>query len=238
MARAREWSLRCSLELQLHDKAAWTTLTYDEEALPPTLRKPDLSGWLKRFRKAMGPTRIRFFGSGEYGEQNGRPHYHVLLYGADPVKDRDTITETWGQGRTFTVQVTPANIAYTAGYTAKKIGFKKEAATERVDPETGEVYHWEPPFILMSRRPGIGGEARKYTESWRMYAVHNGTRMPVPRFLHDAWREKANPEQVERLLYEKQQIALERDAVTKSSIEAGERIEMRKQELRGSKRQL
>jgi hypothetical protein len=81
-ARAKEWALRCQLELQEHDHAVFTTLTYDEKYLPPTLNKRHLTLWLKKLRKRTGTTQpVRFFACGEYGEQNARPHYHAILYG-------------------------------------------------------------------------------------------------------------------------------------------------------------
>ena len=82
----------------------------------------------------------------------------------------------------------------------KKIGWRREEAQERVDPETGEVYQWQPPFVQMSRRPGIGGHARQWPSSWRLYAVDDGYKMPVPRFLHDSWKAQASKEEIEELL--------------------------------------
>lgn len=237
MANARAWALRCTLELEQHRSATFTTLTYNDQRLPPTLEKTHLALFLKRLRKRMGPTRpIRFFACGEYGEQNGRPHYHALLYGAS-TKDADTIEETWGQGFTSTYDVTPAAISYVAGYSAKKIGYAKEAQTQRVDPETGEVYRWQPPFLQMSRRPGIGGEARQFTQSWRLYAVHNGTRIPVPRYLHEAWKESATEQQIEELIDEKSKLALHRDT-TPERLAAAEQIAIRKQKERSERRKL
>ena len=201
MAAAKAWALRCRLELQLHDSAVFTTLTYSDEKLPPTLRKVDLQLFLKRLRRRLGSTRpVRFFASGEYGERTARPHYHAILYGLDKDRDADLIEATWGNGHTHTDSVSPASIAYVAGYTAKKIGWRREEAQERVDPETGEVYQWQPPFVQMSRRPGIGGHARQWPSSWRLYAVDDGYKMPVPRFLHDSWKAQASKEEIEELL--------------------------------------
>lgn len=237
MASARAWALRCHLELQQHDNAAFTTLTYDEERLPPTLSKRHLQLFIKRFRKNVGAARpIRFFACGEYGEQRGRPHYHAIIYGASEA-DRNLVEETWGHGHTRTEPVTPARIAYTAGYTAKKIGYMKDASYERIDYTTGEVYQWQPPFLQMSRRPGIGGAAREHIQSWRLYAVEptQKYRMPVPRFLHEAWKKTANEEEINELILEKQKIALRRDT-TPERITAAEQIAIKKQELDGQKR--
>lgn len=238
-ARAREWALRCRLELQQHDKAVFTTLTYDPEHEPPTLDKTHLSTWIRRLRKAVGPTRpLRFFACGEYGTRKHRPHYHAILYGISE-KDRDTIHDTWAKGRTQTETVTPRSIAYVAGYTSKKIGYAKHAAEERVDPETGEVYQWQPPFIQMSRRPGIGGHARQWASSWRMFAIYDGQKIAVPRFLHEAWKKQATEEEIEKLITEKAQLnsTLSRDT-SPERLEAAEKIAQKKQELQALKRKL
>lgn len=241
--KARAWALRCHLELEQHRHAVFTTLTYDDTHLPEfrSLEPTDLQLWLKRLRERLRKTpgtarHLRFFAAGEYGETNHRPHYHAILYGPSTAQE-ELIHETWGKGHTLTVDVTPAAIAYTAGYTAKKIGWKGHTRSI-VDQETGELlYQWEPPFIRMSRRPGIGGHARQWPQSWRSYAVHNGTRIPVPRFLHEAWKAQATEEQIEQLRKEvKERLALK--DTSKERREAAEQIAIARQQLKGSRRKL
>lgn len=234
-AHAKAWALRCTLELQQHDSAVFTTLTYSDENLPVTLEKRHVQLWLKRLRKSIHRP-IRFFASGEYGERTQRPHYHALVYGLTN-EEGPQISETWGLGQCRTYPITPATIAYVAGYTSKKIGFKQRARPEQVDPDTGEVYTWQPPFIQMSRKPGIGGHARQWPESWRLYAVLNGSIMPVPRYLHDAWKKQATPEQQEELLYEKSKLALNRDT-TERTLEAKEKIAVAKQAIQADRRKI
>lgn len=241
---ARQWSLRCQLELQIHDTATFTTLTYEDEKLPPTLRRRDLQLFLKRLRKRLDSRRLRFFAAGEYGEQNNRPHYHAILYGARE-NDSDLIHDTWGAGFTQTVNATPAAIAYTAGYCAKKITWRLQADQEQIDYRTGEVYRWQPPFLQMSRNPGIGGHARtQYTNSWRLFAVDNSTRLAVPRFLRKAWDELAssernsyNSEAIELRDFETWQNSLTRDKST-PRLEAAEKIQLSQQALRAQRRKL
>lgn len=219
-AKAREWALRCHLELKEHKTAAFTTLTYSNEHLPPSLNKKHLQNWLKRLRDRVARSKttepIRFFACGEYGEQTKRPHYHAILFGLSE-KDAETIQKAWPHGHAETLAANPGSINYVAGYTAKKMGDHRKGqekrvpeghGIERVDEETGEVYHtWQPPFIQMSRKPGIGGAARKkYRQSWRSVAVVNGNTQPVPRYLHDAWKEKATLEEIEKLENEKHEL--------------------------------
>lgn len=145
--------------------------------------------------------------------------------------------DTWRAGHTRTDPVTPARIAYVAGYTAKKVGYRAREAEERVDYTTGEIYHWQPPFLQMSRRPGIGSEARNFTNSWRLFAVSNGSKMPVPRYLHDAWKAQASTLDLEDLEYEKHKIAAHRDS-SEYRLEAAEKRAIARQSLQASSRHL
>lgn len=185
--------------------------------------------------------RIRFFASGEYGEKTARPHYHAIIYGASQ-RDAQLIEDTWAMGHVRTESVSPARIAYTAGYTSKKIGFKQEKRERMtVDPETGEVlaeYLWQPPFIQMSRRPGIGGDARQHKESWRAYAIHNGSQIPVPKFYHEAWKQTATAQMIEDLEYERQQNRVKKSPITPETLKGAELVAIGKQEMKASRRRL
>lgn len=254
-AQARGWALRCQLELESHNRAAWANLSYSPEELTRlqsplapkgTLSRHDLSKFLRSVRKRLAPWRkrkmgatrsVRFFGSGEYGETNARPHYHVVLYGVDHQADAELLHDTWGKGLTLITPVTPANIAYTAGYTAKKLGWQAMAKQTMVDYTTGEEFTWQPPFLQMSRRPGIGAAARQFISSWRLYAVANGHKLPVPRYLHQAWLDQATPLDREELLLEKLLMAEKRD-VSDKALKALEQIALAKQSLAGQKRKL
>ena len=105
--------LRCEHEVSLRDDNSWLTLTYDDENLPDngSLRKKDLSGFLKRLRSRRSGDVIRFFACGEYGGRFDRPHYHVLLFGYGfpdkvPGPERngyrmwnsEELDETWSKG--------------------------------------------------------------------------------------------------------------------------------------------
>lgn len=234
----RGWALRCYLELEQHDRATFTTLTYAPEHLPPTLAKRHLQLFLKRLRRKLErstPARaLRFFASGEYGETTHRPHYHAILYGID-ADENDLIEEAWGLGHARSAHITPERISYIAGYTYDKLEEEPGREHERVDLTTGEIYRWQPPFRQMSRRPGIGGHARQYVQSWRLTAIHNGTKMPVPRFLHEAWKAQATEEQINQLLEEKKQIAQTKDR-TRERLTAAEQIAKKRQEINAVKR--
>lgn len=234
MAAAQAWTLRCQLELQRHDTAIFTTLTYDDENVPITLPQPKtaLPLWLKRLRKNTGK-KLRFFACAEYGERTKRPHFHAILYGLS-MADAGMVESTWGRGHTRTEPITPARIAYTAGYCQKKIGYKRHQH-EKVDPQTGEVYTWQPPYKLMSRRPGIGANAKKWAQSWRLFAIKDGHKMPVPRFLHEAWKQQATIIEQEELAFEKSTL---NRYTTEKQRQAQEQIAIAQQRLSAEKRQL
>lgn len=236
MSRAREWAVRCTLEWQRHERAAFVTLTYRDQHLPPTLRKDHLSGWLKRLRARLDPVRIRFFACGEYGERTHRPHYHALVFG---VQDTPHFRAAWPYGdRVWADPVTQGRINYVCGYVQKKFG-TKEDFEERVDPETGEIYTYQPPFHLMSRGGrggvGIGGHAREHWRSWRKTAIHKGREVPVPRYLHQAWLANATETQIHQLKQEKLSTAV---TLTRYSLQAAEKIAESRLNLHSSKRSL
>jgi len=217
-SKAREWALRCQLELQSHSLASWATLTYDEEHVPLTLDKSHLQGFIRALRKRLGTHSVRYFASGEYGELTERPHYHAILFGVP--QGHTDLQRSWPYGHLQSDPITPANIAYTAGYCSKKVGWKLDLG-QRVDLETGEVYDYQPPFTLMSRNPGIGSNARdQYPASWRDKAIYNGLEIPVPRYLHQGWQKTATPTQIQKLQEEKSAKPL-RDT-SKQSLQAAE----------------
>jgi len=230
ISRAREWAIRCSLELQKYSRASFVTLTYAEKYVPPTLSKSDLSKFTRSLRKKLGS--LRFFGCGEYGETSTmRPHYHAILFGSE---DHEAAQRSWGKGFVTMSEVTPGRIAYTAGYCAKKLGFHR-AKGEEIDYSTGEIYTHQPPFLQMSRRPGIAGDFRAHWRSWRSTAIWQGRPFPVPRFLHASYLEHASVSELAALELEKVE---SRGVVTIRELDAKEQIANSRVRLRSERSQL
>lgn len=230
---AQAWALRCQLEYHEHTAAIFATLTFAEEHLPLTLSKRHVSDYIRKIRKEF-PNRLRFFASGEYGETTGRPHYHAIIYGLSKCAE-PRLAEAWEKGHIKVDSATPANIAYTAGYCSKKIGYRRYEH-ERVDAATGQRYTWQPPFILMSRNPGIGATAKKYLNSWRLYAVKDGHKMPVPRYFKKHWKDNATPEELDQLAQEI--AALNKDPLTRQQLDAAEKIAAQRHKMAGERRKL
>lgn len=236
-SRAREWAFRCTLELKTHAQACWVTLTYDQDHVPYTLSKDHFAGYLKRLRSRIPARGIRFFGCGEYGEQNGRPHFHIILFGLN--RNERAIREAWSFGHLRVDPLTPAAISYVAGYTQKKAGRPSRTPEEfEIVDDFGEVHRirYQAPFTQMSRNPGIGSDARKHHRSWREKAVYEGLEIPVPRYLHNAWIKNTSPE--EHQLLKTQNQNKPRYVHDRASLQAMAAHALAKQNLRAQKRPL
>lgn len=142
----------------------WTIEENDKATLVPE----DLHRFINTFRQIMlreyGVSGIRFLACGEYGEQNLRPHYHIIFLNCPlPAKTfynvrikngnmyyQNTIIErAWTKGISNICEATWNTMSYTARYITKKINGELEA----------DVY-WsngiEKEFFRVSRDPGIG----------------------------------------------------------------------------------
>lgn len=149
MNYVKQWTIRCLMEAKNHMDTTFVTLSYNEENYPKngSVSKRELQLFFKRLRKRVNKT-IRYFACGEYGEKTGRAHYHAIIFGMGQ-RETKTILEIWGKGFIKCGTSTAKSIAYTAGYIMKKIKGK----------EGKDIYkknNLEPPFTLVSRRPGIG----------------------------------------------------------------------------------
>ena len=78
--------MRIMNEVRMHDVSCFVTLTYNDENLPKdnTLVKEDLQKFWKDLRYRIFPEKIRYFASGEYGDETQRPHYHAVIFNYFP----------------------------------------------------------------------------------------------------------------------------------------------------------
>lgn len=96
----------------------FVTLTYDDEHLPYGLQHEDFRNFMKRLRKLDGTTGVKFFVAGEYGEENGREHYHIVFF--NYTYDADTLMRAWKKGFVHDGTLTFNAIKYANGYVNKK----------------------------------------------------------------------------------------------------------------------
>lgn len=201
MLEGLEWSSKCFL-----------TLTYSPDKMPlvqksttPTLLRTDLQKWLKRFRKKVEPTKVRYFAAGEYGDQTQRPHYHLIMFGWPACAHGRTrkhvkvcceacevVRQTWGQGHIMNAEFNRHTVQYTCGYVIKKM----------TNPDDFRLGGREPEFATMSLRPGIGAYAMDEMASQVMKydleslgdvptALDHGRKtMPLGRYLTKRLRER------------------------------------------------
>lgn len=154
-------------------------MTYADTEIPPgaSLVPSDVQLFLKRLRTFYAPIRLRYFAVGEYGDQTGRPHYHLAIFGVGPLSIAglsvptkvvqpfklttsglpvyigDPLYSIWGKGHVFVGDLTKDSAQYIAGYVTKKMTNGKDQKT----------LQWlngrHPEFARMSLRPGIGATA-------------------------------------------------------------------------------
>lgn len=191
--RRRIWTHRIILEAMEHESSVFITLTYSDKYLPDDdLVSPrELQLFIKKIRKKH---KVRFYGVGEYGEESGRPHYHVVLFGYPQCERGKTfekvgkecckwcteIKEKWGKGNIILGSLTPESAAYVAGYVTKRLGKGSDQSKK--------------PFARMSNRPGIGAgvmddvASELMTENYKgedvPYSIsHGARRLPLGRYL-------------------------------------------------------
>lgn len=175
--RSIMWAARCMHEIQMHDDSQFITLTYENEPMHGSLNPPDFVKFMKRYRKFLGETKIRFFHGAEYGDQLHRPHHHAIIFGhifddLEPFRECEgiityyspTLEKLWGHGFCTVGEATFQSAAYVARYCMKKVSTGKNsqdkhyAHYEKVCSTTGETRQILPEYATMSRRPGIGSE--------------------------------------------------------------------------------
>lgn len=218
---------------QAHVPLSWYTDPDTGEAFQAmTLRKRDFQLFMKRLRKEYEPQKIRFFAAGEYGDKKLRPHYHVILFGLHiddlqlyeehvgdfPYYTSERLQKVWDSGLDNWIDlkyiskggitplatrgmviIAPVNwqtCAYVARYVIKK---QKGPASA-----VYQLHNIEPPFSLMSRKPGIG---RQYYDdhldlydyqSINVSTPEGGRKFRPPKYF-DRLRMQDAPEQYEQI---------------------------------------
>lgn len=190
LERSRQWALRCVHEASLHDSNLFLTLTYNDENLPPynSLNPLHTQLFLKKLRKKFG-SGIRFYLTGEYGEETLRPHYHAIMfnfslpdlrfykknYDGQILHTSALLDKVWGHGECKVGSVTFDSAAYVARYVVKKVTGKSAAA---------HYGNRVPEFSRQSLKPGIGAAwYEKYVhETYPSdFIVYDGVRMRPPK---------------------------------------------------------
>lgn len=187
---SNEWADRCYLESQEHKDNCVITLTYANTS--GELCKRDYQLFLKRLRKAIYPTKIKYFISGEYGSMFGRPHYHLIIFGWKPLDcvpyrlsksliqmyNSPLIDSVWGKGyATVDLNVDRKACFYSAKYMQKAVS-------------SFGVQHAQPPFVACSKGIAAAAASRYDPEKNSMIYIAGKARN-APRYFRKVF-EKNN----------------------------------------------
>jgi hypothetical protein len=186
--RRKEWSFRLWEEFRTAISADFLTLTYREDAVPWSNDKMTLERLrFQRFVKAInkeqkkqGAAPMRYYGTGEYGTETDRPHYHLIAFNITP-KTRLKLNDLWPEGFIYRRNVGVESIEYVTKYLI-------DADEEYIDREK--------PKAIMSKRPAIGIKYIERTGAWnyksgmtsaecKYYTMFKGKRHRLPRIFKD-----------------------------------------------------
>ena len=194
--KSTEWSYRIILESSLYEKNCFCTLTYSKTT--GELFKSDFQKFMKRLRKFLQLTKIRFFACGEYGSKGRRPHFHCIIFGWQPndlvifnkkekLYGSQILEKIWTHGFVSVSPLTLETAKYCAKYLQKlnKLKDKKQQ-----------------PFLLMSLKPGLGLSAflqkkDSYLPTDKIYI--DGHYVKIPRYFLDKLKKEANVEDLQKI---------------------------------------
>ncbi len=190
IAISRDWSCRILHELEYYKESCFITLTYNEENIPKTgsIVKEDLRNFMKRLRKNT-KKKIKYFACGDYGEEKGRPHYHLITLGInydwEGFKYKKTIkskgkmikiyeVDEWTNGFVHVGTVTPDSVRYVTDYVMRS--YSGTLLTEKYGKK-------ENPFRSVSQGLGrqfcLDNQEKLKREECTQY---QGVRVGLPRY--------------------------------------------------------
>ncbi len=149
--RVSGWAFRLNKQSEQSNSAHFVTLTYNDEHIKKTkngfetLVKKDVQDFFKRLRK-LTKQKISYYAVGEYGDTGERPHYHIILFNANP----KLVENAWKLN-----DITLGNVHFgdvgdaSVGYTLKYISKDKKIPQFNGDDRQKE-------FALMSKGLGAG----------------------------------------------------------------------------------
>lgn len=185
--RQNAWTVRLREEQKVSDKSYFFTLTYDEHNVPlfindftgevlPTLRKDDVSAFMKRLRNHFASRTLKFYAIGEYGTDTQRPHYHGILFLKSPKTAEyvyDSLSNSWQKGFIKLDVLNENRIKYVSGYFLNKLQCPDDV---------------QKPFSLMSKGLGLNYVDTMYDwhkSTQNFYAPYFDKKQPLPRYYKD-----------------------------------------------------
>lgn len=187
--RMYEWITRLEHELETTMYGVFATLTYEEEHIPKdrNLSKRTLQLFFKRLRRILeyyhNNEHISYYAIGDYGDLEGRPHYHCLIFGISKSHPVFTYSDyqkgyatckAWLNGFVHVLPMTDFRIKYVTSYITKKHTWRDKLKMFGVTVE---------PFSLMSK--GIGKQYcldHKESLTKDMQIYRQGAPRMLPRY--------------------------------------------------------
>ena len=191
--RVSGWAFRLNKQSEQSNSAHFVTLTYNDEHIKKTkngfetLVKKDVQDFFKRLRK-LTKQKISYYAVGEYGDTGERPHYHIILFNANP----KIVENAWKLNDIILGNVHFGDVGdASVGYTLKYISKDKKIPQFNGDDRQKE-------FALMSK--GLGaGYLTKNMIKWhtkgnienKVYLpLKDGKKAAMPRYYKDKLYDK------------------------------------------------
>lgn len=194
---SNEWYVRLYHEMVTHasHEHAFVTLTYDNVNLPEDGNgvKQDLVDFVKRLRDRLNyPEDLKYFGASEYGKENGRIHYHLILlnlsreicdFSVPKIRKnfRKLVRDTWNMGRTESSRLHDRRIRYVVDYISSS------------DKLMSEKFGHAKEFRIMSNFIGFdwidNPDNQKFVQE-NNFVIINGYKYSVPSYYKRKLRER------------------------------------------------
>jgi hypothetical protein len=191
--RVSGWAFRLNKQSEQSNSAHFVTLTYNDEHIKKTkngfetLVKKDVQDFFKRLRK-LTKQKISYYAVGEYGDLGERPHYHIILFNANP----KIVENAWKLN-----DITLGNVHFgdvgdaSVGYTLKYISKDKKIPQFNGDDRQKE-------FALMSKGLGAGyltenmvkWHTKGNIENKVYLPLKDGKKAAMPRYYKDKLYDK------------------------------------------------
>lgn len=234
MDYSRSWADRMTYHvLGKETYSYFLTLTYDDDSLEDldhsenydlyALRFDDMTDFIKKLRNKFRDAQIDYYYSGEYGDQQFRPHFHMIGYNffipdlefwklndnGDPIYTSEILHGLWKKGIVAVSNYSWRGAAYTASYVEKKRDGRLQVEYEAVG--------LTPEKSRMSRRPGIAHDyyVEHFEDIWKNNGlnvsrdVNKSGHLGIPRY----FRKLAEKYGHDDLLLDFQKRSLERSNI-------------------------
>lgn len=198
--RKDAWCYRLFLESQTSKHSYFVTLTYDNASLPlrkhsddsfvryidyikyksiefvsESLYPKDLTDYWKRVRKALPDKSIKYYACGEYGDKDGRPHYHFVLFNSDcdaPFLE-SVIDDKWQFGFVKIEPLIYPYIEYVTKYITENVNFTA------VEPHQVEYFQRQSHGLGLE---GYFSDVKYFGSNYKTTMLPSGKVITTPRY--------------------------------------------------------